>query len=61
MADTARTLAALQALLADNTSGDISPQDVRDMLVRLFVLTPKGDLAMLRGGPLVGLYERSLR
>jgi len=33
MADTPRTLAALQALLADNTAGDISPQDVRDLLV----------------------------
>ena len=33
MADTQRTLAALQALLPDNTSGDISPQDVRDFLV----------------------------
>jgi hypothetical protein len=33
MADTIRTLTALLALLADNTTGDISPQDVRDMLV----------------------------
>jgi hypothetical protein len=33
MADTIRTLAALLALLADNTTGDISPQDIRDMLV----------------------------
>ncbi len=33
MADTARTLAALQTLLADNTSGAISPQDVRDFMV----------------------------
>lgn len=33
MPDTARTRAALQALLADNTSGDISAQDVRDFLV----------------------------
>jgi hypothetical protein len=36
MADTQRDLAALQALLADNTSGDISPQDVRDFLVTVF-------------------------
>lgn len=35
MADTVRTIAALQALLADNTEGDISPQDLRDMLVSL--------------------------
>ena len=33
MVDTIRSLSALQALLADNTSGDISPQDVRDFLV----------------------------
>src|SRR3990167_284713 len=33
MADTIRQLAALQALLADNTSGAISPQDLRDFLV----------------------------
>lgn len=33
MADTRRTLSALQALLANNTAGDISAQDVRDMLV----------------------------
>ena len=35
MADTLRTIAALQTLLADNTSGNISPQDLRDMLVSL--------------------------
>lgn len=35
MADTRRTLAALQTLLADNTSGAISPQDLRDMLLTL--------------------------
>lgn len=33
MADTIRTLTALLALLADNTTGDISPQVIRDMLV----------------------------
>jgi len=33
MADTRRSLSALQALLADNQSGDISPQDVRDFVV----------------------------
>lgn len=33
MADTPRQLTALQALLADNTAGDISPQDLRDFLV----------------------------
>ena len=33
MADTARSVAALQTLLADNSSGAISAQDVRDFLV----------------------------
>jgi len=33
LADTRRTVTALQALLANNTSGDISAQDVRDFLV----------------------------
>ena len=33
MADTERTLAALQLLLANNGTGDISAQDLRDMLV----------------------------
>lgn len=35
MADTQRTIPALLTLLADNTAGDISPQDIRDMLVTL--------------------------
>ena len=33
MVDTVRTIAALQTLLADNTTGNISAQDLRDMLV----------------------------
>ena len=33
MADTERTLTALATLLADNTAGDISAQDVRDLLI----------------------------
>lgn len=33
MADTPRSLSQLLAILADNTSGDISAQDLRDMLV----------------------------
>lgn len=35
MADTARTTAALLALLADNASGNISAQDMRDVLASL--------------------------
>lgn len=33
MADTVRTLSALQTLLADNTTQGISPQDLRDFLI----------------------------
>ena len=36
MADTKRTLTALQTLLATNTTGDISAQDVRDFLVSVY-------------------------
>lgn len=36
MADTLRTLAALQTLLADNTSGAITAQVIRDMLVSVY-------------------------
>lgn len=36
MADTQRTLSALLAILADNTAGDISPQDLRDAVVTVF-------------------------
>ena len=36
MADTTRSLAALQTLLADNSSGDISAQDARDFLVSTY-------------------------
>lgn len=35
MADTIRTITALQTILADNSTGDISPQNIRDMLVSL--------------------------
>lgn len=47
MADTSRTLAALQALLADNTSGAISPQDLRDMLLSL--ASGYGSITVLNG------------
>lgn len=36
MTDTVRSLSALQTLLADNTTGDISPQDLRDFLVTAY-------------------------
>lgn len=44
MVDTRRSLSALQALLADNTTGEISPQDIRDMLLTLAV--PYAGVAM---------------
>jgi hypothetical protein len=40
MADTVRTITEILALLADNTSGDISPQDMRDAIVTLAALSP---------------------
>lgn len=42
MADTARSAADLLTLLADNTSGAISPQDMRDVVTSLRV--PQGSL-----------------
>jgi hypothetical protein len=54
MADTPRTLAALQALLADNTSAAISPQDIRDMLVSVFPQTTKGDLPGIDATGIIG-------
>lgn len=45
MVDTVRTVAQLQALLADNTTGDISPQDLRDFLVS--VQPPYGSISRL--------------
>lgn len=47
MADTSKTLAQLQTLLADNTTGAISPQDLRDML--LSVLSGYGHISVLGG------------
>lgn len=54
MPDTIRTLSALQTLLADNTAGDISPQDVRDMLVSVYpysIPNPTGRLTTESGVP----------
>lgn len=55
MVDTKRTLAALQTLLADNTTGDISPQDVRDMLVSLW-----GSTSALAEGDMVAQNDSGL-
>ncbi len=40
MADTVRSLTALQALLADNTARAISPQDIRDALYSVLGVVP---------------------
>ena len=47
MADTIRTLAALQALLADNTAGSISEQDLRDVLLSTYPDNPHGTFASI--------------
>lgn len=51
MSQTQRTLAALVTILADNVSGAISPEDIRDMLVSL---TPsRGGMTIEPAGSLV--------
>lgn len=67
MADTIRTLSALQTLLANNTAGDISAQDVRDFLVSAFgtwssytpAWTSTGTAPAIGGGSLTGRYCRA--
>lgn len=39
MVDTIRTLPELLTMMADNSTGDISPQDMRDFLVTIFGIT----------------------
>ena len=58
MADTPRTLSQLQSTyLADNTTGDISPQDVRDFLVSVF---PYSGTALLDFGAFPGSSDTSI-
>ena len=54
MPDTNRTKAALAALYADNVVGDISAQDLRDMLESLFQQAVKGDLLGIGADGLLG-------
>ena len=51
MADTIRSLSDLQSMLADNLSGEISAQDIRDVLVSLWASTIPdwSDVAHLNG------------
>lgn len=54
MADTTRSLAALQTLLADNVAGDISAQDARDFLVSAYkpqAIIPGGRLTLTTAVP----------
>lgn len=48
MADTQRTISALLALLADNTTGEISAQDVRDLVATM--RASHGELALTVAG-----------
>jgi hypothetical protein len=59
MPDTIRNEAALQALFADNTSGDISPQDLRDFLVSVPTLASTANLP-LAGGTMTGTITSTL-
>ena len=46
MADTIRTRAALQALLANNVGGDISAQDIRDFLASCVLRSAEGTVTI---------------
>jgi hypothetical protein len=57
MADTPRTLSTLIAQLADNTSGNITAQVVRDMLVSLY--PSRGQLQLAPGGAVATTFASS--
>lgn len=52
MANTERTTAQINSLLADNTSGDVSPQDLRDAIASIFG-GYGGLLLSLSGSPVI--------
>lgn len=58
MSDTPRTISEILALFADNTSGNISPQDLRDFVVSVM---PQGDTVKLTddGGVAVKLTNKT--
>ncbi len=56
MSDTRRTRGALATLLADNTSGDISAQDMRDFLVSS--LDPFGPIVAINGATTATINQR---
>jgi len=49
MADTARTRAALETLLADNSTGAISAQDLRDLLASVVIQSDPQDVKVYAG------------
>jgi len=60
MPDTKRSLASLVTLLADNTSGAISEQDLRDMLVSMAPAMGAADMEANAGATTIntaGVYE----
>lgn len=57
MSDTPKTLAQLQALLADNVTGNITPQTIRDMLVSLY--PSRGQLELSSGGSAATTFASS--
>jgi len=62
MSDTRRTLSQLQALLADNNVGAISPQDLRDFLVSTVItaVTSKtADYPIVEGDSVVNVTANS--
>lgn len=61
MPDTVRSLAALQALFADNTNGDISPQDLRDFLVSVMGRTKAVWLPIEAAIAVLGSPDKAVR
>ena len=57
MSQTPRTLAQLEVLLADNTTGNITPETIRDMLVSLY--PSRGQLEIASGGSVATTFTGS--
>lgn len=57
MAETPKTLAQLLAQLPDNTTGDISAEDIRDSVVSLY--PSRGQLQLASGGTTVTTFASS--
>lgn len=57
MAQTPKSLAALLDALADNTTGQITPEDIRDMLVSLY--PARGQIQLTSGGSVATSFATS--